>query len=262
MDEPVMIAPNLGRTNRQRRQLKPDKPDPDVERVLKEKNKCDVVAMKHAPTEEEKMACEEQKTNDTKKASKWTWVVIALAVIVVVLMIAIAWYVLKANKEKDQELPNGITHPNNVPRAMSHAALNNAAMSHAALNNAIRTPMNNVRTSVPNNPPIQTAPMPIARHEMPASKKELQETLKRMNSIKENKPTLPPVVEEVSEPKLKPSKKQQEKEEEKSPHDDNIDTELDDDHSKLDEEMAKNFNDAVLNQIEMDEQEDADEEQE
>ena len=277
MDEPITIEPNLTKTNRQRRPVRQhnlsrppiveEKPDPDVERVLKQK--CDVVKMKHNPTEEEKSAGGEEVP---KPASKWTWVVIGLALIVVVLMIAIAWYVLKENKKDDQsEISPYDVQPMSIPDRMVNAVRNgipNIPMPGMGRYSNPVHPSNRPQTE---QMPIQTSSMPIPRHELAASKTDLQKTLARMNTIKEecvgnaepntevsiepdeesDEMTTPPIVEEIVSPRLKPSDLQRKKEEADS-HENNIDD---------DDEMSKKFNSAVLGQVEMDEDDSDEEEQ-
>jgi hypothetical protein len=191
MDEPttVTIEPNLTKTNRQRRSTRqqqknlskhPDKekPDPDVERVLKQK--CDVTKMKHNPTKEEKSAGDAV----PKPASKWTWVVIGLAIIVVVLMIAIVWYALKENKKDDQpDISPYVTRPMSIPNRMVNAVsggIPNMNMPNMNMQSNTVHPSNRPQTE---QLPIQTSSMSIPRHELTASKTDLQKTLARMNTI-------------------------------------------------------------------------------
>lgn len=262
MDEPVLITPNLSRTNRMRPREAPVRAtpapkkaeravDPDVEQVMRERNRCDVTKMKHEPTEEEQKS-EEKEEKEGEKSSRWTWVVIALTIIVVLLMVAIAWYVLKINREKSEEsIPQQVVQPRSIPQQMMSAASRTA-------NRIIR--------------PVKAAAMPVASHEMPAKKSELQETLGRLANIPEDDEKLPPPpVSSSSAPKkkLRPSKKQKRKETQgtssssdsttaESTEDLSDNIELDE--KVLDKQMAEKFNQAILDRVEMSDEEDEEEE--
>ena len=196
MDDNVTVLPKLA--GRFAKQGKPklvndDNVDPDVRRVLNASNSndLDVIGLQHEPTKEELQSEKNSKDNkDSKdiknnKSSIWNWVIIVLAFIVVILVVAIAWYILKKNTEnlKPQPIPPHIIDPRHPSYKGYQMPTQMPTQRHNQMPNHMPNQMPNQTMNRP-----QTEQLPIQTKSMSTSqptKLELEETLKKLESIKE-----------------------------------------------------------------------------
>lgn len=104
MESHIPVMPNLNRTTK-KNIFEDAANDADVQRVVNNKKKIDVLELDHNPTKEE---LESKNSNDGM-----SWIVIILAFIVVILVMVIVWYVLKNNEDRNKivNLTNNAIHP-------------------------------------------------------------------------------------------------------------------------------------------------------
>ena len=180
MDDNVTVLPKL--SNRFKQQPKnvyfSDEihTDPDVKSILKStsQNDLDVLNIPHTPTKEEAYSIKDNKEITVNKDGKssWTWVIIALSVIVVILVVVVAWYVLRENKEEPlNPIPHHIIKPNSYHLNHNY-------------NNLTDHPMHPNNRPQSEQLPIQIKSMHPKNNKQP-TKVELEETLKKLESIKE-----------------------------------------------------------------------------
>ena len=269
MDDNVTVLPKLG--NRFAKQSKTklvndDNVDPDVKRVLNVSNPddLDVIGLQHEPTKEELQSEKTSKdSKDTKNnkgttSSMWSWVIIVLAFIVVVLVIAIAWYILKGNTEnvKPQPIPPNVLEPmsqsykgqrpTQMPNQMHNQMPNQMPnqMHNQMPNQMANCPMNRPQTE---QLPIQTKSMHSSQHKQP-SKSELEETLKKLESIKEtnDEPTISNTKKNLLKPRnIKPVKSTEIKS-------NNTDYDDSSENAELDNKLSKKFYDNLQKNLDLD----------
>ena len=221
------------------------KVDPDIKRVQEKEEEMNVFKGGQ-PTKEE------IENKDNKSDVSSSWLIIGLALIVVILIVVIVWYVLKENKENDAEknkknLPPGVLQPTDIPPGM-HPGMRpgmNPRMHPSMQQQYYRQYVK------PGQGPIgQTEHLPIQTQTMNATrkptKKELEQTLSTLSSIKEKS--------EEETKKVKPSKAQQEKEQEKEKEDDEYTD------PEMENRLASAFYNDLQQNIDMDDNDDAEEE--
>ena len=203
--ENIAVLPKLaGARHNSKRPVKPATveevapADPDVEYILKnrKKNSMNVLNMKHEPTAEETAeAAAEPKPAVT---TQWNWLVITLAVIVFVLIVVIVWYVLKENTPDDaankMKLPASIVMPNAMPNLRMPPQPQNLQGMPQQM--CPIPPVQAFQTSHQNQlgPPMSSRPViatPTTQNrpapKLKPTKNELENTLKKLETIEENK---------------------------------------------------------------------------
>ena len=177
--------------------------DPDVTRVQQQQQEEEVNIFSGGQTTKEEKENEKENEKEKEKEKEdgnpnscVPWLIIGLAVIVVILMVVVAWYVLKENKKSAEEkekrkLPPDVLQPGIQPGAPNQYYRHYVNPSQ-------------VPTTQTERMPVQTKTMEQNNVKTP-SKQELEQTLSKLSSIKEE-PV--PELEDV----IRPSKAQKEKE--------------------------------------------------
>ena len=198
----IEVLPNIKMLGRESTSC--NKPqDPDVKRIQEKEEELNVFTGGQ-PTKEEKTDGDKTKS---KTNSSFSWLIIGLALVVIVLIVVIVWYVLKENKETNEEknkkkLPPGVSQPTNgPPSGMYHPNAPGGPQGHY------------YRQYVEPGPMGQTEHLPVQTKSMPdtpktPTKQELENTLNKLSTIREGNEE----ASEAQERKIKPSKSQKEKE--------------------------------------------------
>ena len=266
MDDNVTVLPKLA--NRFAKQRKntgfstdDSNIDPDVNRVLNESNPndLDVIGLQHEPTKEELQSDKNSKDSKDSKineaSSMWSWVIIVLAFIVVVLVIAIAWYILRENTEnlKPQPLQPHIIEPQHP--SYNYKGYQMPNNMHNQMHNQMPNNMHNHPINRPQMEqlPIQTKSMHNIQNKQP-TKLELEETLRKLESIKENpndtndETNDPPIKKNILKPRnIKPINNTTLK-----TNKDNITEPDSSENAELDNKLSKKFYDNLQKSVDLD----------